>query len=238
MLTHSHLWVKSGATTVPSTVWLLTATKCSQHQSESQWNSLGSFGLWAGFVQWVTVCCVPFSISDRTVKIWEAKGSLEEGVYWYLPSWTWPQGPSSYSRTFFLLDFHQVNIWGTCTPSPESEGLVCEEHKGISYFPAECQNHWTASSCLNHVNCCYFFFYIPILDSVLENTDACYAHTGPLKKKKQVCRLRDPKRDVEVFYPPAITVSVSCAFPISCLYCTSDQISNNILLPNSPQRDL
>lgn len=185
MLTHSHLWVKSGATTVPSTVWLLTATKCSQHQSESQWNSLGSFGLWAGFVQWVTVCCVPFSISDRTVKIWEAKGSLEEAVYWYLPSWTWPQGPSSYSRTFFLLDFHQVNIWGTCTPSPESEGLVCEEHKGISYFPAECQNHWTASSCLNHVNCCYFFFYIPILDSVLENTDACYAHTGPLKKKNR-----------------------------------------------------
>lgn len=60
MPTHSHLWANSEATTVPSTVSLLTATKCSQHQSGSQWNSHGSFGLGAAFVQWVTLCCVIF----------------------------------------------------------------------------------------------------------------------------------------------------------------------------------
>lgn len=98
--THLRPSARSGDTTVPSTVWPPTAANCSLRQSESQAhlnscafshccqicgdkilsNTLNlEMEILLNF--FVHVCvCVCF-VSDRTVKIWEAKGSLEEGVH-------------------------------------------------------------------------------------------------------------------------------------------------------------
>lgn len=64
--------------TVPSTPWRLTAAKCSLPQSESKLPVSYSCGSAQHSPAWLTDL---FTFSDRTVKIWEAKGSLEEGVY-------------------------------------------------------------------------------------------------------------------------------------------------------------
>lgn len=118
------------------------------------------------------------------------------------------QGPSSYL---------------TSIKSPESEGLVCEEHKGISHFPAECQNHWTASSCLNHVNCCYFFFTFLSLIPCWK-TRMVVMHTLDLWRKKTGLSLERSKTGCGGFLP----TSNNC----ECVVCVSHLVSLLYIGPN------